>query len=150
MPTVHDIAEYFIDKSEKCGMTITHLKLQKMCYYAQAWHLAIFGKRLFKDEFEAWVHGPVNIELYYKYKDYGWNPIKINNPSYNIERDQRNFLNEVWDVYGKYDAKVLETLTHQETPWLEARKGLKDYEYSNKTIEESHMQRFYRSRLKTK
>lgn len=37
----------------------------------------VFKKeRLFDAEFQAWVHGPVNTEIFSKYRNYGWNPIK--------------------------------------------------------------------------
>ena len=38
---------------------ITHLKLQKLLYYAQGVCLAITGNTLFNEEIQAWQHGPV-------------------------------------------------------------------------------------------
>ena len=38
---------------------MSHLKLQKILFYCQAYHLAYFDKALFNEDFEAWVHGPV-------------------------------------------------------------------------------------------
>ena len=44
---------------------LTVLKVQKLLYYCQAWHMAFYdGRRLFDGPFEAWVHGPVNRTIY--------------------------------------------------------------------------------------
>ena len=48
--------------------SMSHKKLQKLCYYAQAWYVTIKNKPLFEDDIEAWVHGPVVPSLYSQYK----------------------------------------------------------------------------------
>jgi uncharacterized phage-associated protein len=55
MNTIQQIAQWFL-----CKESMTHKKLQKLCYYAQAWNLALHNSELFEDRFEAWVHGPVS------------------------------------------------------------------------------------------
>ena len=70
MNTIQQIAQWFLGKE-----SMTHKKLQKLCYYAQAWHLALHGSELFAERFEAWVHGPVSPVLYSIYADYGWEKI---------------------------------------------------------------------------
>ncbi|WP_206752174.1 Panacea domain-containing protein [Desulfosporosinus fructosivorans] len=37
-----------------------------------------------------------------------------------FEQEELNILDLVWSVYGKYDAKYLERLTHYEKPWVNA------------------------------
>lgn len=37
-----DVANYFITKSHKEKRVISHLKLQKLVYYAEAWILAVY------------------------------------------------------------------------------------------------------------
>jgi uncharacterized phage-associated protein len=50
MLQARDVARYFLAKSEpEAGDTISNLKLQKLCYYAQGFHLAVFGEALFGD-----------------------------------------------------------------------------------------------------
>ena len=39
---------------------MSHLKLQKLLFYCDAYCLAYFGQELITDQFEAWVHGPVS------------------------------------------------------------------------------------------
>ena len=71
-----DVAHFFLSKIDvESGEVITHLKLQKLIYYAQAWFLAFFARPLFHDSFEAWQHGPVVRKLYFHYKDFGFNPL---------------------------------------------------------------------------
>ena len=48
---------------------MSHLKLQKLLFYCDAYHLAYFEQELVNDEFEAWVHGPVCRKVYDSFKD---------------------------------------------------------------------------------
>lgn len=67
MPTIFDVANYFLAKSDpEADVYITPLKLQKLTYYTKAWSLAIHNDPLFDSHFEAWVHGPVNPDLSYR------------------------------------------------------------------------------------
>jgi len=149
--TIFDVADYFLHRVETDeGSSITNLKLQKLCYYAQAWHLALYGKPLFDEDFEAWVHGPVNVELYNKYRVHSWEnlpPPENFDPS-KFTDEQLDFLDEIWDVYGIYDGKYLERLTHQEKPWQEAREGYGPTERCNEIISKGTMKNYYRSMLK--
>ena len=57
---------------------MTNMKLQKMLYYQQGFHLAYFGTPLFDDDFEAWMYGPVIPSVYEKYKNFGHQGIEPN------------------------------------------------------------------------
>ena len=46
---------------------MSHLKLQKLLYYCDAYSLAYFDNPLIEDDFEAWVHGPVCRRLIHYY-----------------------------------------------------------------------------------
>ena len=145
-PTVYDVANYFLSQVDyDAGGSMTHLKLQKMVYYAQAWCMVFLGKPLFKERFEAWIHGPVCPELWQEYKECGYFHIPC---SENVDVDmfsveQRGVLNDVWDAYGQFDGKHLEELTHQEDPWLEARKGLHPGTHCTNTISLDTMRDYY-------
>lgn len=56
---------------------ITHLKLQKLLYYAQGISLGMFDKPIFSENIEAWPHGPVVKEVYSVYNTFGRNNIDI-------------------------------------------------------------------------
>lgn len=123
MLSAHDVARYFLaltdqDESE----SISHLKLQKLCYYAQGFHLALYGDALFPEEIEAWQHGPVVPKLWYVYQNYGSGQIpKPDDLDFEIyDSDQRELLNEVYEIYGQFSAWKLRNMTHDEPPWAEA------------------------------
>ncbi|HDW8004502.1 TPA: SocA family protein [Bacillus cereus] len=145
------VAQYFLSRSTpNTDYSITHLKLQKLVYYAQAWHLALKeGKPLFEDRIEAWVHGPVCPEIYPVYKEYGYFeippaecPQEFNSTE---NKEKREVLEMVWNNYGKYDGKFLEALTHQELPWIEAREGYEEHESGSKEISEKAMENYYKN-----
>lgn len=125
MASIFDVADYFRWRVDyDSGDNITQLKLQKLCYYAQAWHVTFTGDRLFEEEFEHWNHGPANRELYLEYRDMSWHPIdpmdikEEFSPADVFSIKELETLQEVWDSYGDYGAKRLEELTHQEDPWI--------------------------------
>ena len=145
------IADYFIWKSKQEDEAITNKKLQKLLYYAQAWSVVINKHPLFKDKIEAWVHGPASRSVYFNFRNFGFQPIKKNVLKNDIEKinvKMRDFLDEIWRVYGKHDAQYLELLTHNEKPWQEARRGLEISESSDNEISIDAMKNYYLSLLK--
>lgn len=55
--------------------SIDQTKLQKLLFYSHAWHLAMFNKPLFEEDFEAWPWGPVSKDIYFQTKQHGTRPI---------------------------------------------------------------------------
>ncbi len=51
--------------------TFDQMKLQKLLFYAHAWHLAYDRGPLFENDFEAWPWGPVVRNVYMQIKDAG-------------------------------------------------------------------------------
>lgn len=149
--SVHAVADYFIRKVDReAGDDITHFKLQKLLYYAQAWYLAMHDEPLFQAQFEGWVHGPVCREVYERFRHIAWYPIPpedaISDPA-ELDDNTRAFLDEVWDSYGQYTAPKLEHMTHEEDPWRKARKGLGPKEEGHNPLDEDSMRHYYRSRM---
>ena len=145
MQSYVDIAAYFIDLANQTGATVSNLKLQKLVYYSQAWHLAIHGTPLFEEDFQAWVHGPVIPVLYQKYKAFGWQPIQ-DDASPNLPEKVWSFLSEVSEEYFDCDAYELEQMTHIEAPWNQARGDLRPDAPSNAVIEKEWMKEYYGAR----
>lgn len=138
------IANYFtctIDREE--GDSITHLKLQKLIYYAQAWCLVLFNKTLFEEDFQAWSHGPVLPSIYNNYKQYGYEAIPVCNCDNNLRTEIIDLLEDIKNVYGEKSAKYLENLTHSELPWLEARGNISIEMRSTTPISKITMKEFY-------
>jgi uncharacterized phage-associated protein len=125
------IADYIIlrlNSDEK--INLINLKLQKLLYYLQAWSLGINEERFLNCSFEAWVHGPVSRELYDRFKSthslYSFitvSDIKNENPESMIEDSDIEFINFILDNYAGYSGAELESMTHKEIPWIEAREG---------------------------
>ena len=139
--SVFDIANWFLSKGE-----MTHKKLQKLCYYAQAWCYALKDYRLENTDFQAWVHGPVSPALWERFKSFGYDPIRIKgNLNITIDEDDIKLLEDVWDTYGDYSGNALEILTHKEMPWIEARKGYNPDERCTVVISPAIMKSYYQS-----
>ena len=142
--SVLKVAEWFLHRK-----SFTHKQLQKLCYYAQAWHCALLDKPLFDEEIQAWVHGPVCPVLYSYYANYGWTPIKkLYGASPRFSAESLGVLRAVYSTYSKFDGAQLETLTHSELPWREARGNISPFEPSDKVISVESMRRYYAEKYK--
>ena len=118
------IGRYFFSRNNE----LTDIQIQKLTYYAYAWFMiANNGAKLFDEQPQAWVHGPVFRSLYdaMKKKKFYDNEVEQNNIDINII----NFLDIIYNIYSKYSGNELERLTHSESPWKKAREraGLKDF-----------------------
>lgn len=146
---IEDIADAFLRIVDRdSGSTITPLKLQKILYYAQGYYLAMNDKPLFDDDFQAWAHGPVNPKIYNEYKSYGYSLIDYpKGEAANIKENILEFLYTIWNTFGIYDGKYLEEMTHNETPWIEARKNAKPGEKCTNVIDKESMKKFFKLKL---
>lgn len=131
MENVRDIASWFLGQQ-----SMTHKKIQKLCYYAQAWYCALYdGTPLFEDEIQAWVHGPVIPSLYPVYADYKWSVIPQKSFDASVFNEKVTaVLEAVYNTYGNLSGDQLENLTHSEDPWIQARGSLKPWETSTTPI----------------
>lgn len=141
--TSHDVAKYFLKLSDpEVGDLISNLKLQKLVYYAQGFHLALYGTPLFDEDIVAWEHGPVVVELYRSYRQYGAGAIPVPD-EVNLDKfseDQRDLLDEVSEVYGQFSAWKLRNMTHSEAPWENTK--------MNEVIDRKLMKDFFSTLLK--
>lgn len=139
------IADYLLHESGQRGENLTNLKLQKLLYYADAWNLALRDQELFSEEFKAWVHGPVLLSQYHRFKDYKWKPITEAIKRPDLDANLSNHLDEIIDVFGCETAVSLELMTHRELPWIAARGDIPPTEPSTASISKETMKQFYRS-----
>ncbi|MBD2384884.1 SocA family protein [Cylindrospermum sp. FACHB-282] len=126
MLSCHDVAKYFLAQTdEDAGDLISNLKLQKLLYYAQGFHLALYDKPLFSEPIEAWRYGPVVPEVYHEYKNCGSDAIPIpEDIDFSKFNEQTvELLNEVYNVYGQFSAWKLRNMTHNEDPWKDTSVG---------------------------
>lgn len=117
------IADYLIwraNSDEDLGENISNLKLQKLLYYAQGFHLALNnGAPLFEEEIVAWQHGPVLRSVWARYRDNRATalPTDLNFDPESVDPEAREAIEEAYSVYGQYSAWGLRNLTHEEAPW---------------------------------
>jgi len=144
-----DIAKYFIWKAKSEGKAISNKKLQKLLYYSQAWSMVFDGKPLFKEDIEAWIHGPAIKPVYDKYKKFGFNSIDEKISDAEIKGiPSLELLDSIWTTYGNYDAGYLEQLSHSEEPWQIARQNLDAADSSSNVISLTDMKNYYNRVLK--
>jgi uncharacterized phage-associated protein len=105
------------------GESMTPLRLQKLLYYCQGWHLAWYGKPLFSDRLEAWREGPV-VPVVYNYPwAKGRGPITVEDLQSEAEylslmdQDQKRAIEQVWSHYRQFSAIGLKDKSHNEEPW---------------------------------
>jgi len=141
--SAHDVARYFLaQQNEDDGSDVTNLKLQKLCYYAQGFHLALYEQPLFGDRVKAWIHGPVIPDVWHRYREHGSAPIPPPSdfdPGV-FDQPTRELLDEVQSVYGQFSPWRLRDMTHREPPWANTPQG--------EAIPEDAMRDYFLTQLK--
>ena len=162
---IKDIADYTILVLYSRGIPVSPLKLQKILYYIQAWHMVYFGKDklIFDEAPEAWINGPVYRSIFDAFKNkFGLydniipdiqKDISIEKSIYythsklGIDKDQTDFLESIFLQYGTMTDGKLVFLTHCEKPWSEKREGLEPFDHSEEKISMETMYQYYYSRM---
>jgi uncharacterized phage-associated protein len=138
---VNDIANKIILRTDsERGDIISNLKLQKLLYYMQGYHLAFFNEKFFEDQLEAWTYGPVVPNAYHTFKEFGPKAIILDPDKYKeieLTPAQEDMFEQVMNEYGKFSAIKLMEMTHKETPWKEA------FERQDKIISLETMKNFF-------
>lgn len=142
MATIIDVANWFLSKE-----SMTHKKLQKLCYYYIAWGHALFNREMAEGAFfEAWVHGPISPLLYAQFRDFGWNLIPQRECVLEVFTEEQLYLLEsVYLTYGPLSANELGALSHSELPWKKARGFCPPNIRSQQQISPEDMRDYYRS-----
>ncbi|HHF7365145.1 TPA: Panacea domain-containing protein [Legionella bozemanae] len=144
MASVYDVAKYILETQGE----MTAMKLQKLVYYAQAWHLVWEEEPLFDEKIEAWINGPVCPDLYRIHSGH----FKVNSDLFDmcgsansISPNQKDSINKVLAFYGNKSSQWLSDLTHSEEPWIRARDGLAPNDRGNREIILSSLAEYYES-----
>lgn len=142
---IDQIANYIITNLGE----VTPLALEKLLSFSNGVNYALNGNQLIYDESQAWAHGPVYPYMYNKYKKYGYNP--IDNGIYSnhgcmlskLSNDEIRAIDMVINTFGLYSPKILEMISHFQTPWKEKRVGYKEEGVGKEVIDENSVKRFY-------
>jgi len=151
---INDLCDYIILKVTSSDESLSNLKLQKLMYYAQAWYLAFYNKPLSPSNFQAWIHGPVNREIYNRFAGAKTLYSEIGPPDIKSDLNFMAFSNEILqhidhilDSYAKFSGAQLEEMTHREAPWVNARSGYTSAQRCEVEIKNEDMAAFYGDRL---
>ena len=142
MIQVYEVAKYI---REQKGSGSADMTVQKLCYYAQAWHLAWFDAPLFVSRIEAWRDGPVCPELYRAQK----HDQALLEGASSLPNQQRLVVDRVLRTYGDRTALELSDLTHREDPWRDARGDAKPHESTTTTIFKDAIRTYFLSLTKS-
>lgn len=143
MANLFDVARHI---TERTG-AVSAMKLQKLMYYCQAWHLVWEEEPLFADDFEAWANGPVVPALYNRHRGM----FKVDSSLFSdansarLSTTERENIAKVLDFYGDKSAQWLSNLTHQEAPWVTARGTTPVGMPSSAVIRQSEIAEYYDS-----
>lgn len=117
-----DAANFFVEVAnsdpDDC---MTNLRVNKLLFYAQGWHLVRFKKPLFQEDFEAWPLGPVVPDVYKAFKPCGRERIAAASGDFSpsvFTSEEIDLLLDVSNEYGKYSSPALVNMTHaKDSPW---------------------------------
>ena len=111
-----DIAKKLIFKAQNDepngGERLTNLKLQKLLYYQQGYHLAAFGTPLFAEDVEAWMYGPVVPAVYDVFSAYGSSALPVVDTEVSLSEEEEVLFCQVYDAYREFSAIGLMNRTH--------------------------------------
>lgn len=143
MANIFNVARYILQKQGN----MSTWKLQKLCYYAQAWSLAWTEQPLFEEDFQAWANGPVAPVLFAQHRG-KFSVSESDFPSNleslpNLTEDEKDTINKVLEFYGKFEPYELREQTHSEQPWKIARGDTPDGASSSNLISKDSMGDFY-------
>lgn len=141
--SVFDVAKYIL---KEIG-TISAIKLEKLVYYCQVWYLIEYeGEALFEEPIEAWINGPVVRSLYNDHRKQDFVSFLSKGNIDNLSNEQKNLIKKVLKYYKDKSILWLITHTHQEQPWLIARKGFRDSERCENIITIDDIYSFYKDK----
>ncbi|MCP2096059.1 putative phage-associated protein [Actinosynnema pretiosum] len=146
MLSADDVASVIIARS---GEWMDAMRLQKLLYYTQAWHLAVTDEPLFGEQIKAWKDGPVVPQVWHSRREKGSRrPAVQEVESVELDELASNLVDLVLGSYGSMSGEELSALTHVEQPWLDARGDLPADAEGRVVIPADSMADYYRASRK--
>ena len=142
---IQRVCDYIIGV-EGAGKTLTVLKLQRLLYFAQGWHLAFYGDPFFEGRFQAWAQGPINRKIYDRFAG---RPLDSEVTAADVSKhfdvtpvsqQESNHIHSVLEAYARCEDSSFNEIINRDAPWLEARSGC--LEHCQREVEEDNMRRF--------
>jgi uncharacterized phage-associated protein len=143
---IQEVCDYIITRIEDAGKTLSVLKLQRLLYFAQGWHLAFYGDPLFVGRFQAWAQGPINRKIYDRFAGRPLDSllsaadVSKGFDVTSVSQEQSNHIRSVLEVYARCQDSSFNEIISKDAPWLEARGRC--LEHCQRDMEEDTMRRF--------
>lgn len=119
---------YFaIHEEDKDDTELTEMRMHKLLYFAQKEHYKNFGEWLFREDFEGWVHGPVNKQVRDRFES-------ISPSMDSLSLKEEYTLREVVMDYGMYATSYLRELSHQDQAYKHSRIGLDENDRGQRVV----------------
>lgn len=134
-----DVAALIINEVGHEGM-IT--KIHKLLYYVQGWSFAGLGRPAFAHDLQAWKHGPVSPPVWHAMKS-ATPPEATRTAASTDDMELLLLVKLVAPLYASKAASQLVADTHNELPWVEARRGVAQGEHSSKLLDPRTMRDYF-------
>lgn len=137
MTIILDVANYILSKTGKTSIW----KLNKLCYYAQAWHLTWTNKPLFNEDFSICSNGPISFDLMniVNHKlSIDISDIPINDVS-KLTDNEIESINIIINDYGNMDNYDIQELCLYELSYIKTKNGI---------LTKKNIKKFYKKLLK--
>ncbi len=142
MARVLDVATYVLNQAG----SISTMKLQKLVFYSQAFHLVCQDVPLFQEDIEAWANGPVVPELFKFHKgEFVISRGFLAGAADALTSEERASVDHVIQCLGDWSGAQLSDLTHSEDPWRLARGSLPSGARSQARVSCEVLRTYYRS-----
>ena len=144
------VSEYIIKKLNK--VLFSRLQLMKLLYYVQGFNKSINGVFMFNDDCQAWQYGPVYPNVRDKFSD-----LEIDSSVYldeidinklDLEDDEKAIIDGVLAAFERFKNNELINMTHNETPWKNARVGIPEGSRSENIITKDDIASFFEKVVK--
>ncbi len=140
---LYNTVEYIISKTED----ITNMSIQKILYFINGFSKKFLGYKLFEDNCEAWVHGPVYRDLYDALCVFYRNIIDykeiIQTNDFNLTDEEKKYIDGLLPFFENYSGSALRNMTHLTDPWIKSRIGLSDDEPSERIIDDKDIDNYF-------
>lgn len=133
MANIIDVAKFVLEESARTSRPeVSTMKLQKICYFVQGWHLVINGYPMFTEDFYAWKYGPVSPVLY----DFCEDKVSVTTDSVefaNVTPELNDYQQDFIKRHSRYITHIvgcsyqtsLGTMTHGKTRVLANTRAMK-------------------------
>lgn len=124
------LAKFEHDADQSCQFFLTHLKLQKMVYFAQIVSLMVENKPIHNDMTYAWEYGPFAYNLFNQIKEFGSREFTLDNVKMAeafkrvklLDDNSRKIVKAIWNNLKHADPdRMTELFWKRDSAWKVTR-----------------------------